>query len=99
MSTKSEIPWARRTDAGWLLDVHVQPGARRSEVAGLHGGRLKIRVVGTAQDGRANAELVRHVADRLGVPRRAVRIVRGTGSRTKTLEVIGLANPASLSDR
>ncbi len=95
---RAETPWARRTDDGWRFDVHVQPGARRSEVAGLHGGRLKIRVAGPPVEGKANTELVRYVADRLGVPRRAVHIVRGERSRAKTLLVVGRADPASLTE-
>jgi uncharacterized protein YggU (UPF0235/DUF167 family) len=38
-------------------------------------------------DGKANAALVRFLADALDVPRRALRIVRGETSRSKTLEV------------
>lgn len=94
----TEMPWARRTDDGWRLDVHVQPGARRSEVAGLHGGRLKIRVAGPPVEGKANTELVRYVAERLAIPRRAVRIIRGERSRAKTLLVVGPADPASLME-
>jgi len=67
--------------------VHVQPGAKRSEVAGLHGDRLKVRIAAPALDGRANDALERHLADALGVPRSAVRVVKGERSRDKVVAV------------
>lgn len=94
---QDDAPWARRTRDGWLLDVHVQPRARRTEVVGRHGERLKIRVAAPATGGKANAELVHHVAERLGVPARAVTVVRGMHSRIKTLAVVGAADPAPLA--
>ena len=58
-----------------VLAVHVQPRAPRTEVVGRYGDALKIRVHAPPVDGAANAELVRFLAERLGVPRSAVTIV------------------------
>jgi uncharacterized protein len=69
--------------------VHVQPRARRTEVAGLHGDAVKVRVAAPPADGAANGELVRFVAERLGVARGAVRIAAGATSRRKVVEVDG----------
>ena len=80
-------PWARHSDEGWVLTLRVQPGASRTEVSGPYGDALRIRVASPANDGKANAELLRFVADTLGVPRSAVSILRGHGSRDKTLLV------------
>jgi len=79
--------WARPIDGGWLLELRVQPGARRPGIAGPLGDALKVRVTAPADAGKANAELVRFVATWLGAPRSTVRIVRGTASRSKTIEV------------
>jgi hypothetical protein len=79
--------FATRTATGWLLAVHAQPGAKRSEVAGLHGQALKVRIAAPALDGRANAALEALVAERLDVPRSQVRVVRGARSREKRLAV------------
>jgi uncharacterized protein (TIGR00251 family) len=49
-------------------------------------GRLKVRVGAPPEDGRANRELVRFVAESLGVPQRAVRVVVGAAARDKILE-------------
>ena len=73
------------------LTLHVQPRARRTEVAGLHGAALKIRLAAPPVDGAANDELVRFLAEQLGVPCRAVRLVAGAGARRKVVEVDGVA--------
>ena len=76
------------------FQVRVQPRASRNEVAGELGGALKIRLQAPPVDGAANEALVSFLADELGVPRRVVRIVAGTTSRSKTVEVDGIAPSA-----
>lgn len=76
---------------GVRLQVHVQPRAARNEVAGLHGDAIKVRLAATPVEGAANEALVRLLAERLGVARRAVRLVNGHTSRRKTIEVDGVA--------
>lgn len=73
-----------------VLDVHVQPGASRTQVAGLHDGRLKIRIAAPPADGRANAALIEFLAGELGVARRNVRIESGLTSRRKRVIVEGV---------
>lgn len=82
-----DAPWARRTGDGWTLTIRVQPGAKRSEVAGPHGDALRVRVASPPVDGKANTELVRFLAAHLGVPPRHVTIARGQHSRTKVVQV------------
>ena len=72
-----------------VLDLHVQPGAKRTEVAGAHGDRLKIRLAAPPVDGAANDELVRFVAEAFGVPRRNVSILQGATLRQKRVRVEG----------
>ena len=82
--------WFRRDAAGTVtIRVHVQPGAARTEVAGLHGASVKIRVAAPALEDRANAALVDYLAERFAVPRRCVTLVAGAKSREKRLEVRG----------
>lgn len=89
--------WARRTAQGWLLSIHAQPGAKRSEVAGLYGEALKLRLAAPAVEGRANEALVEFIADALGVPRSGVRVVKGASGRRKTVLVAApQADPARL---
>ncbi len=71
------------------LTIHVRPGAARAGVGGSHDGALVIRVCEPASDGRANDAVIRAVADELGLARRDVRIVAGTRSRRKVVELDG----------
>jgi uncharacterized protein len=73
-----------------LLAIHVQPRARRTEVVGRHGDAIKIRLKAPPVDGAANDELVRFLAERLGVPRAAVTIVSGQTGRAKRIAVAGM---------
>jgi uncharacterized protein len=79
--------WARKISGGWLLAIHTQPGARKNEVAGIHGDALKIRVAAPPVEGRANAALAAFIAKALGVPRKSVTVVKGESSRRKTVLV------------
>lgn len=79
--------FARAADGAWILRVHAQPGARRSEVAGLHGDALKVRVREAALEGRANEALARFIAEALGVARSSVVLLSGEKSREKRFEV------------
>ena len=79
-----------------VLTLHVQPGAKRTEVAGVHGDALKIRLAAPPVDGKANAALLRFLADAFGVPQRAVTLVRGETSRQKTVRI---AAPRARPDR
>lgn len=72
------------------IDIYVQPRASKSEIAGLHDGRIKIRLAAAPVDGAANAELVSFVAQRLGIAKSKVRVVAGESSRRKVLEVDGV---------
>jgi uncharacterized protein (TIGR00251 family) len=80
-----------------VLELHVQPGARRTGAAGLHGGRLKVRVAARAVEDAANAALIEFLADALGAARRDVTIQAGRSSRAKRVCVHGARrSPLSL---
>ena len=66
-----------------VLLLYVQPGAKRTEFAGLHGERLKLRLAAPALEGRANEALVEFLAGYYRVPRRNVTIASGLRSRMK----------------
>ena len=76
------------------LVVHVVPRARRTEVSGWHGDAIKVKLAAAPVDGAANAELVRFVAERVGVPQGAVTIASGATARRKTVAVEGVAADA-----
>ncbi|EHR73208.1 hypothetical protein BurJ1DRAFT_4417 [Burkholderiales bacterium JOSHI_001] len=73
--------------AACVLDVSVVPGAKRSELAGLHDGALRIKLAAPPVDGKANAALEKLLAQWLDLPQRDVQLLRGQTSRRKTLRV------------
>jgi hypothetical protein len=90
-------PWRRvGADGSITLELHCQPGAKRTEVAGVHGSVLKIRVAAAAVEGRANEALIEFLATSFDVPRRNVTLLRGETGRQKTARVV---SPAARPDR
>ena len=89
--------WLRPGERQTTLTLHIQPGAKKTEVAGEHGDALKIRLAAPPVDGKANAALIAFVADRLGVAKSAVSLKSGQTSRRKVLEVN--AAPADTAQR
>ena len=75
-----------------ILEVHVQPGAKRTEFAGRHGERLKIRLAAPASENRANEALIAFLAEHYRVPRRNVRIASGLKSRDKRVVIEELSH-------
>jgi uncharacterized protein (TIGR00251 family) len=73
------------------LELKVVPGASRTGIAGWLGETLKVRVAAPPERGKANAAVEALLADALGVPSRALRIVAGHGSARKVLEIDGLS--------
>jgi uncharacterized protein (TIGR00251 family) len=80
----------RATSVGVCLQLHIQPGASKTEVVGLHGDRIKIRLAAAPVAGEANEALVRWLAQKLEVATRAVTILRGSSSRQKSVEIVGV---------
>lgn len=79
--------WLRVGDGKITLTLHIQPGAKKTEVAGLYGDALKIRLAAPPVDGKANAALIGFVAERLALGKSAVTLKNGQTSRRKVLEV------------
>ena len=72
------------------LRLRVIPNAKRSEVVGVHGEALKVKIQAPAIGGKANEALLDFLAEKLGVPRRTVQLVAGEKSREKTVAVADL---------
>jgi uncharacterized protein len=77
------------------LNVHVQPRASRTEIAGVHGTALKVRLHAPPVDGAANDELIDFLSKRLNVPKKSISILAGQSSRAKIIEIAGVS-PASV---
>ncbi len=72
------------------FSVRVQPRASRTEIAGLHGTALKVRVHAPPVDGAANDAVIELLAKRLRIPRSNVRVISGATARSKLVEAIGV---------
>jgi uncharacterized protein (TIGR00251 family) len=81
--------WYRRNGDVLVLTLHIQPGAKRTEVAGLHGEALKIRLAAPPIEGRANEALLRFIAVSFGVPLRQIELKQGGQSRHKVVAIAG----------
>jgi uncharacterized protein (TIGR00251 family) len=84
------MTWLTADAGGVTLRLHIQPGARKTEVVGLHGEALKIRLAAPPVDGKANACLLAFLADRLDVAKSAVSLASGDSSRAKRVRVAGI---------
>ena len=72
---------------GCRISVHVVPKASKSELAGLHGNAIRIRLNAPPVDGKANKALCAFLAEAVGVPVRAVELLTGETSRNKTIHL------------
>ena len=72
------------------LEVRVQPRSGQRGLWKEAGGRLRAAVHAAPDGGKANEELVRLVADRLGVARSQVELWKGHRSRQKVLRIWGM---------
>ena len=96
-SSSADVPWRRvAADGSITLTIHAQPDAKKTEVAGVYGDCLKIRLAAPAVEGKANAALIAFLAEAFDVPRRNVALIRGETGRRKTLRI---ASPAARPDR
>lgn len=80
--------WFRHSDNCITLTLHVQPGAKQTVIAGLHGDALKIRLAAPPVDGKANEALLSFIAEIFKVPLSNVTLKQGAQSRHKRVEVI-----------
>jgi len=81
--------WYRSESDKTIINVYVQPGAKHTEVAGLHGNALKIRLNVQPIEGRANEALLAYLAKLFEVPVRQVSLKRGDKSRHKVVVING----------
>ena len=70
--------------------VRVQPRASRDSVGGEWEGALRVRLTAPPVESRANEALCRLLAKYLNVPTGAVRLLSGSRSRTKRVEIAGV---------
>jgi uncharacterized protein (TIGR00251 family) len=80
-------PFFLPTGQGYILRLTVVPGARRTQVVGLYGDRLKVRLAAPPEKGAANRELLDFLAQSLDLPKSSLKLALGAGSRSKVVAV------------
>jgi len=79
------------TSQGYILRLTVVPGAQRTQVVGLHGDRLKVRLAAPPEKGAANRELIDFLARALKLPKSSLKLTLGAQSRSKVVAVHDLS--------
>ena len=79
------------TSQGYLLRLTVVPGAQRTQVVGLYGDRLKVRLAAPPEKGSANRELIDFLARSLNLPKSSFKLTLGASSRSKVVAVCDLS--------
>lgn len=81
--------WYRIKDDCLTLTLHIQPGAKHTEIIGLHGDALKIRVAAAAVEGQANTRLLNFLRQAFEVPSSRISLKQGEHARRKVVEIQG----------
>ena len=84
----------RETDAGVEVLLHVQPRARNTGIAGIHGAALKVKISAPPVDDAANRAIVEFFSRLLDLPKARLQIVAGLKSREKILRIVGISREA-----
>lgn len=80
-----------RPDGDIVIAARIQPGSSRFQiVVADEGSELRIRLMAPPVDGKANAELIKKLAKRLGVAKSNIQIENGVRGRSKRLRVRGV---------
>jgi len=87
--------WYRWQGDHLILNIRVQPGASRNEIAGPVGDYLKIRLTSPPVDGKANKHLLAFLAKLCGVGKTRVELLSGAGARNKR---VAIARPGKLPE-
>jgi len=91
--------WLKCNSSGISLTLHIQPGAKKTEVVGEHGEALKIRLAAPPVDGKANTALLTWLAQRFSVAKRDVTLLSGEKSRHKIVAIAKVLDEATVLER
>lgn len=80
----------KETAGGVVFGAKVVPGSSRTVISGVLDGMLKVKVSAAPEKGKANQALSEFLAKKLGVRKRAVRVISGQSSPIKQVEVDGI---------
>jgi uncharacterized protein (TIGR00251 family) len=70
-----------------IIKLIVRPNASRNSIDGIYLDRIKIRISSPPEKGRANKELVKFISEKLGIPKKYIKIISGNSSNLKEIEI------------
>ncbi|MCZ2442309.1 MAG: DUF167 domain-containing protein [Flavobacteriales bacterium] len=70
-----------------IIYVEAKPGARKNEYDILNENTLRVRIAAPAVDGKANDALIDYLAKILKVSKSSVRLLKGTTSMHKKIDI------------
>jgi uncharacterized protein (TIGR00251 family) len=85
-----ELPY-RKTKAGIVIEVKVEPRSSKKGISGLMGDVVKVKLTAAPVEGAANEQLIEIISEATGIKKSAIRIVRGASAKRKTLEIKGVS--------
>ncbi len=84
--------WINDSVDGTSILVKVVPKASKSEIVGVEGDCLKIRLKAPPVDGAANKELINMLGKLLKVPKKDIIIKQGHASKRKRVYIVGVGS-------
>ena len=79
--------WISALPGGVRLALQIGANAKKTQVVGVQGEVLKLRLQAQPIEGKANEALIRYLADALAVPRSAITLTHGHASKLKLLQI------------
>jgi len=71
-----------------IIKLIVRPNASRNSIDGIYLDRIKIRISSPPEKGRANKELIKFISEKLGIPKKYIKIISGNSSNLKEIEIV-----------
>lgn len=69
------------------IKIYVQPNSSLSQVVGMHGDAVKIKIKAPPVDGEANEEIIRFLSDYLKISKKNISLKHGLSGRHKLIEI------------
>ena len=73
-----------------LLHIKVIPKSSKNSIDGWENGRLRVRIRGVPEKGKANEALIEFLAEELKIAKSRITIVSGQTSRLKRIQIDGV---------
>jgi uncharacterized protein len=83
------IPF-KKSKKGVTIKIKVEPRSSRKGISGIMDDTLKVRVNSAPVGGAANEELINILSEELGIRKTSIRIIQGSSSKNKIVEVEGI---------